>query len=156
MTMIQGVLGPIDTEDLGFTLMRHSVSEIATARERGVRTIVDLTPIDLGRDIDIIREVAEKAEVQVIAATGFYWHEEPWFVGWEADRLVDLLLRDLTVDIEGTDVKAGIIKCATDHPGVSEAQPSARPFPSGTSGTSATTCCRPCASRAWPRRRSWT
>jgi phosphotriesterase-related protein len=145
MTKINGVLGPIDCEDLGFTLMHEhilvanwamrqafpswydrearvadAVAEVAAARNRGVRTLVDLTPINLGRDIHVIREVAEKAEMQVIAATGFYWIEEPWMAGWEVDRLVDLLVGDIEKGIQGTDAKAGIIKCATDHPGGTE------------------------------------
>jgi phosphotriesterase-related protein len=143
MATVPGVLGPIDTHDLGFTLMhehilvanwamrqafpgwldrdahvRFAAGEVLAAKERGVRTIVDLTPINLGRDIDVIREVAERAEMQVIAATGLYWTEEPWLQGWEADRLVEWLLRDLTHGIQGTGVRAGIIKCATDHLGV--------------------------------------
>ncbi|MGH7318724.1 MAG: phosphotriesterase family protein, partial [Candidatus Rokuibacteriota bacterium] len=113
MAKVNGVLGPIDTAELGFTLMhehvlvanwamrqafagwldreaqvQHAAAEARAAKERGVRTLVDLTPINLGRDITVIREVAERAEVQVIAATGFYWVEEPWLQGWEADRLV--------------------------------------------------------------------
>ncbi len=143
MAKVNGVLGPIDTADLGFTLMHehimvvnwslrqafshwydreqhipHAVSELLSAKERGVRTLVDLTPINLGRDIHVIREVAEKAEMQVIAATGFYWTEEPTLIGWPTDRLVELLVQDIEKGIQGTDIKAGIIKCATDHFGV--------------------------------------
>lgn len=142
MARIDGVLGAIDTADLGFTLMHehilivswamrqafsswydrsahveHAVSEVRAAQARGVRTIVDLTPINLGRDIHVIREVAERCEMQVIAATGFYWTEEPWMGGWEVDRLVELLVSDIESGIQGTDSKAGIIKCATDHLG---------------------------------------
>jgi phosphotriesterase-related protein len=58
--------------------------------------------------------------MQVVAATGFYWTEEPWLAGQEADRLVEWLLRDLTHGMEGGSARAGIIKCATDHPGVTE------------------------------------
>ena len=97
MATVQGVLGPIDTADLGFTLMHehvlvmswsmrqalpgwlardelvaHAVAEAQAARERGIRTMVDLTPVNLGRDIAILREVAEKAEMQIIAATGTF------------------------------------------------------------------------------------
>ncbi len=143
MAKINGVLGAIETEELGFTLMhehilvanwtmrqcfsdwldlerhkREAVAEVKTARERGVNTIVDLTPVNLGRDIDVIREVAEQAELQIIAATGLYWTEEPWLQGWEPDYLVDFLIRDIEKGIQGTDAKAGIIKAATDHLGV--------------------------------------
>ena len=40
--------------------------------------------------------------------------------GWEADRLVEFLVRDITDGIQGTDIKAGIIKAATDHLGVTD------------------------------------
>jgi phosphotriesterase-related protein len=131
MPKVNGVLGPIDTADLGFTLMHEHVmvatpamrqafpdwidrdavvtnatTELRSAMERGVRTMVDLTPINLGRDITVIRDVAERTGAQMIAATGFYWTEEPWFQGWEVDRLVERLLPD--------------IKAATDHLGVTE------------------------------------
>lgn len=143
MATIQGVLGEIDTSELGFTLMHEHIfiansamrqafpgwvdepaavafatAEARAARECGVRTIVDLTPINLGRDIHIIREVAEAAEIQVIAATGLYYHEEPWMAGWEADRIVEFLVGDIEKGIQGTDIRAGIVKCATDQAGV--------------------------------------
>ena len=143
MAQVQGVLGPIDTTELDFTLMHEHIflanpamrtafddwvdvdrsiaratEEARAARERGVRTLVDLTPINLGRDIHIIREVAERSGIQVIAATGLYYHEEPWMLGWEPDRLVELLIRDIEKGIQGTDSRAGIVKCATDHDGV--------------------------------------
>ncbi len=143
MAKVNGVLGPIDTQDLGFTLMHEhimvannamlvnfsdwydrdkhvpfAVAEVLAAKARGVNTIVDLTPVNLGRDISVIHEVAEKAEMQVIAATGFYWTEEPSLLNWPEDRLVELLLRDVEKGIQGTGIKAGIIKCATDHFGV--------------------------------------
>jgi phosphotriesterase-related protein len=143
MATVQGVLGPIDTAELGFTLMHEHVlvanwamrqsfadwvdvpaqveaasHEARLARERGVRTIVDLTPINLGRDVRAMREVAERSGLQIVAATGFYWHEEPWMQGWEVERLVDFLIRDITHGIQGTGSRAGIIKAATDHPGV--------------------------------------
>jgi phosphotriesterase-related protein len=143
---VNGVLGPIDADELGFTLMHEHIlianwsmrqsfadwldldahaeratGEVRSARALGVKTIVDLTPINLGRDIHVIREVAERAEAQVIAATGFYYHEEPWMAGWEADRLVEFLLRDIERGIQGTDSKAGIIKAATAEAGVTRA-----------------------------------
>jgi phosphotriesterase-related protein len=145
MAKVNGVLGPIDTADLGFTLMHehlvvanwsmrvafsswvdvkaevaHAVEEVRAAKARGVRTIVDLTPINLGRDVHVLREVAERAGVNVIAATGLYWTEEPWIEGWEPDRLVDTLVRDVTDGIQGTTAKAGVVKAATDKLGVTE------------------------------------
>ncbi len=143
MAVINGVLGAIDTAELGFTLMHEhilvanwsmrqafadwyereshvprAVSELCAAKERGIASIVDLTPINLGRDIEVIREVAERAEMQVVAATGLYWTEEPWLMAWEPDRIAEYFVRDIEKGIQGTPVRAGIIKCATDHFGV--------------------------------------
>jgi phosphotriesterase-related protein len=145
MATVAGVLGPIDTAHLGFTLMHEHVlvanwamrqnfpdyvdtaQRIAEATEearaagtRGVRTIVDLTAINLGRDVQVIRDVARASGVQFIAATGFYWTEEPWMESWDADTLAGYLIRDLTEGMQGTTIKAGIIKCATDRLGVTE------------------------------------
>ncbi len=145
MAEVQTVLGPIDTARLGFTLMHEHVlianwsmraafadwidlpahiewaaGEVRTAKERGVGAMVDLTPINLGRDVHAIRAVAERAGLPIIAATGFYWTEEVWLSGWEPDGLVPYLVRDITEGIQGTPIRAGIIKCATDHLGVTE------------------------------------
>ncbi|MBL4583669.1 MAG: phosphotriesterase [Pseudomonadales bacterium] len=145
MSKIETVLGPIAVTDIGFCLMHEhivvsnwsmrqnfedwfnpdteipkAIDELSKAKAKGVDTIVDLTPINLGRDIDIIRRVAEKTGVNVIAATGFYWNEEPWMSGWSATQLAEFMIRDIEVGIHGTSSKAGIIKCATDHPGVTE------------------------------------
>ena len=143
MAKINSVLGVIDTADLGFTLMHEhilvtswamrqafhdwvnrdalieeAVQELRSAKQRGVQTIVDATPINLGRDIHVIREVAARAEMHIIAATGFYCFGERWLEGWEVERLVEFLLRDIENGIQGTDSKAGIIKAATDKDGV--------------------------------------
>ena len=114
MAEINGVLGPIKSEELGFTLMHEHIlianwsmraafddwvnldeviefasAEAKSALERGVKTIVDLTPINIGRDIHVIREVAARSGVQMIAATGLYYHEDPWLANWEADQIVE-------------------------------------------------------------------
>jgi len=145
MATIPSVLGPLSTDELGFTLMHEHVlianwamrqsfpdyvdvprfveaaaAELRIARERGVRTMVDLTPINLGRDIHVIRTVSERSGVQIVAATGFYWTEEPWMEAWDHDALLRFLLRDLGEGIQGTSIRAGIIKCATDRHGVTD------------------------------------
>ncbi len=145
MAKINGVLGPIDTADLGFTLMHEhilvanwsmrqafpdwvdvpAILDEATAslkeiQDLGVRTIVDLTAINLGRDIHIIREAAERSGIQIVAATGFYWTEDPFYQGWDADVLAGHQIREINEGIQGTETRAGIIKCATDALGVTE------------------------------------
>lgn len=143
---INTVLGPVDTAQLGRTLMHEhilcanwtarqsypdwldraefvslAVRMLKRLKERGFSTFVDATPPGLGRDIDIIREVSEKAQMHVIASTGFYWYEEVWLVGKETSRMVRRLVNEVEKGIQGTTSKAGIIKCATDRYGLSAA-----------------------------------
>lgn len=144
MTIIQSATGPLETKDLGFTLMHEHVvaswapmiqqypemfdrvsqmdeivAPLVAAREAGVRTMVDLSPIDLGRDPVLIREAARRSGVQIIVATGFY-HGLPHYFQFRPDQeMTDLFVRDITVGISTTGVRAGVIKCATDpemHP----------------------------------------
>src|SRR5215471_18464128 len=96
-TTVETALGPIATTELGATLMHEHIvtrspgvqenwphlwdrAEILQIAERklselhgrGIRTIVDLTTVDLGRDIGLIRDVARRARVHVIVATGVW------------------------------------------------------------------------------------
>lgn len=141
MATIQTATGPLDTDELGFTLMHEHVLvmswnyrmqypaafdrevELALAVDRlveaqavGVKTIVDLTPIDLGRDAAYIRDAAEASGMQIVVATGFYYQHP--FPGASAPSrpvaLHDLMLRDITEGIGDTGVRAGVIKCATE------------------------------------------
>jgi len=145
MAKINSVLGPIDTADLGFTLMHehfmvvnpamrlafpdwinretiiaNTVKELKIAKDNGVQTVVEVTPINLGRDIHLIREVAEKADIQTIVSTGFYYTEDPFFSYWSTDKLVEKLLPEIQKGIQGTEIKAGIIKCGTGKLGVTQ------------------------------------
>jgi phosphotriesterase-related protein len=144
MPTVNTVSGPIDTAHLGFTLMHehilvHSpgvarnfavmdrdaalegaVQKLKDVQARGVRTLVDLTPADW-RDIPFVKEVVARSGMQVIVATGIYWevpHDFRADSGRPVEYVADLFIKDITEGIMDTGVRAGIIKCATDQPGV--------------------------------------
>ena len=139
MATIQSATGPVDTSNLGFTLMHehvlvlwppmyqqypelfdreaqmaNAVGKLRNAIAAGVRTIVDLTPIDLGRDPRFIREAAEKSGMQIIVATGLYYQVPFYFHHRPDEEMTALFVRDITVGIGQTGVRAGVIKCATE------------------------------------------
>ena len=91
---------------------------MADLHARGIRTIVDLTTVDLGRDIGLIRDVARRSRVHVIVATGVWWMPQRYFSGHGVDAVAELFVRDITQGIGESGVKAAIIKCATDTAGV--------------------------------------
>ncbi|MBI2172071.1 MAG: phosphotriesterase-related protein [Chloroflexi bacterium] len=144
MATIQSVLGPVDTGDLGFTLMHEHVlsssagvkytypelvnrpwlteSVIADLREaaaEGLRTFVDVTPFDLGRDVQLLRDASRGSGVHIIAATGSHRNVPRAFLdGATPDQIADLYVREIQEGIEGTGIRAGIIKVANDQEGV--------------------------------------
>jgi phosphotriesterase-related protein len=85
---------------------------------RGIRTIVDLTTVDLGRDVGLVLEAARRSPVQIVVATGAWKRPPIYFSVHGVDAVTELFVRDITVGIGTTGVKAGIIKCATDTDGV--------------------------------------
>lgn len=146
MATVNSVLGPLDTADLGFTLTHEHIFTASAgiqqtfpelfgdfdklreqaawslneAREGGVKTIVDLSTMDLGRDIRFIKEMSERTGVQIIAATGI-WRDIPRALWLRSpDEIAALFIREIEVGIEGTGVKAGIIKVANDMGGVTK------------------------------------
>jgi phosphotriesterase-related protein len=149
---VQTVAGPVDSADLGFTLMHEHVvsadpeimanypdwwdedADVAAARAElariaglGVRTVVDLTVIGLGRDVGRVRRIAASTGLHVIAATGvyafaqlprFFTRRGPGTPNGGPDILETLFIRDITEGIAGTGIRAGIIKCVTDEAGL--------------------------------------
>lgn len=145
MATINSVLGPMDTSDLGFTLshehvivtsagiqyvypefidragsITRGVADLTEAYGEGLHTIVDVTTIDLGRDIRLLEQVSRESGVNIICATGV-WRDIPR-VFWSAtpDMVAPLFIREIEEGIEGTGIKAGIIKVANDVGGVTD------------------------------------
>src|SRR3984893_13918891 len=144
MATINSVLGPLDTADLGFTLTHEHVFTasagvwqtypelfgdvekladeaalmLTEARDGGVRTILDLSTFDLGRDVRLVADMAQRTGVNIIAATGI-WRDIPRAL-WNRspDEIAALFVREIEQGVDGTGIKAGIIKVANDAEGV--------------------------------------
>jgi phosphotriesterase-related protein len=109
------------------TAVETAVQELAGLHALGIRTIVDLTVPGLGRDTRLVAQVAERAPVNLVAATGWYTPNVlPTFFqfhgpGRQIDRtdpLIELFVRDINEGISGTGVRAGMIKVMTDTDGI--------------------------------------
>jgi phosphotriesterase-related protein len=142
---VETARGAIETTELGSTLMHEHIvtrspgvmenwphlfdragilaaseKKMADLYQRGIRTVVDLTTVDLGRDIDLIVDVAKRSRVHVIVATGVWWMPQRYFSRHGVDHVAGLFIRDITQGIGNSGVKAAIIKCATDTQGVTQ------------------------------------
>ncbi len=156
MPTIATLDGPLDTADLGTVLMHEHVfnitaeiqiahpgfngwdpeveipkarEELRGVKEAGIDTIVELSPIGLGRSLDLIRPACEGTGLNVVLATGLYTYDvlpRPWhFSGpgtlLDGDEPLDELMRaDLRDGIEGSGIVPGILKCAIDADGLTE------------------------------------
>ena len=141
----ESVLGPIDTGSLGFTLMHEhvairtpgfaenypesfdrgavveqAVADLSRLRDKGVRTIVDLTTVELGRDASLVAEVSRRSGMNIVLTTGSYHFVPSYFRPRTRERISELFVKDLTVGIADTGVRAGLIKCAVDEPGMTD------------------------------------
>jgi phosphotriesterase-related protein len=114
-------------EQEGFEKEKHvarAIDELATLKVNGIDSIVDLTVLNLGRNVELIRQVAEAVAVNVIVASGMYtFNELPPFIGVRRrllgeDPLVEMFVKDIRRGIGDSGIKAGVLKCATDKPGM--------------------------------------
>jgi phosphotriesterase-related protein len=107
----------------------EAVAKLGRLKASGVGALVDLTVLGLGRDVATVAEVNAAVDLHVVVATGLYTFDQlpgaiecrqPGSRAWPSERdvLVDLFVADITEGIAGTGVRAGILKCATETPGV--------------------------------------
>lgn len=141
---VNGALGPIDSTQLGQTLIHEHVAtadwsmraafgehfyehrvvadravhQFLRAKELGVRTVVDGTPVNMGRDVHLIREVAERTGLNFIVSSGFYSQEESYLAYRSVGEVRDFLSREFEEGIAGTDIRPGMMKAACGDAGI--------------------------------------
>jgi len=109
--------GLMDTPERRQEMVDRSVAALATAHRSGIRSIIDLTPFDLGRQAWLFEAVAERhAEhnVNIVCATGVYRWVPPIYFAWSEDEVAERFIREIEDGIDGTGPRAGIIKLAWD------------------------------------------
>lgn len=142
--LVHGVLGPLDSTELGQTLIHEhivtadwsmrmafgdhfyehqvvadrAVQQFSKAKDRGVRTVVDGTPVNMGRDVHLIREVAERTHLNFVVSSGFYALEEAYLTYRSVDEVHEFLSREFEEGIAGTDVRPGMMKAACGDAGI--------------------------------------
>ncbi len=149
MTEIQTVTGATTPDRLGRTLMHEHlaigypgsdvdwVNPGPSRRERvercvdrieemkaiGITAMLDPCPSDLGRDVELMAEVAQRTRFSLICATGLYKEAEGATAYWKfrmnfgsvVEAMAELFIRELTDGVAGTGIRAGIIKVGTGH-----------------------------------------
>jgi predicted metal-dependent phosphotriesterase family hydrolase len=142
---VQTVRGEIDPSELGFTLPHEHtqislwhipnrwdyweltrdeatiLSELAMFRAAGGGTLVDVTPIGVGRDPLWLRGLSETSGLHVVMGCGWYrqayYPAEALVDRRSVDSLADELLREISEGVGETGIRPGIIgEIGTDKP----------------------------------------
>ncbi|MCW5983111.1 MAG: hypothetical protein KIT09_33790 [Bryobacteraceae bacterium] len=131
---LPSVLGPLAAQDLGVTLPHEHIAvasqEItrsqrdsllslwdmlgAQLRQNGVRTLVELTPADSGRDIALMKEVSQSTGLNILCATGYYVASArpANFLSGGVGAAEAYMTRELVEGIGDSGVKAALMKVA--------------------------------------------
>jgi len=142
------VLGPVEGAALGrvdahehlflrspmlpgeeFQDLDRMVEEVDSVRESGIDTVVDLTPMGLGRRPTDTAELSRRTGVTVVLATGIHrkahYPAGHWAHTLAVAELVDLMVTDLETGIDNrdwqgprpmpTEVRAGIVKLGASY-----------------------------------------
>lgn len=100
-------------------LVKEAVLRLRELLQLGIRTFVDPCPIELGRDVRLLREISERSGMQIVCATGFYQEERGLPFYWRkstSDEIAEFLIHEIINGIGGTGVRPGVIKCASSAP----------------------------------------
>jgi len=88
-----------------------AASELDYFKKAGGRTIVDCTSIGINRDARKLRELAGRTGLNIIAGSGYYTADThpAGMDKWSPEEIAEQIIRDLTIGMEATDIKAGVI-----------------------------------------------
>ncbi len=152
MSFIRTITGDIAPEELGFTYSHEhivccpphwvekdeddlllddpekSLLDVRDLKDCGVKTMIDATCVDYGRDILPVAEIAEKTGMQIVATAGFnkgfLWDaripgKDITFTEWidrsSMTELIDFMIRDVEEGIGDTNYRCGQIKFGTGY-----------------------------------------
>jgi len=131
--VIMTVTGPIDPADLGPTDahdhlflqtpaqpddtmddFERAVTELEQGRATGLAAFVDLTPIGLGRQPELLREAAFRTGVTIVAASGYHrdahYSAGDWVNNASEDELTTRVISDINYGMDRTTIRSGVIK----------------------------------------------
>jgi phosphotriesterase-related protein len=141
MSAVQTVAGAVDTGSLGFTLPHEHLvfgaggwdtdivpkrtreervaeceKHVKAAYEAGVRSIFEFTTLELGRDVEVMREVSHRTGMNIVCSTGLYARMPSGY--WKrrtVEEMAEVFVHELEIGIGDTPVRAGIIKTALEQ-----------------------------------------
>jgi predicted metal-dependent phosphotriesterase family hydrolase len=96
-------------------------------KRKGCATFVECTPAYLGRDVKLLKRLANATGLQIITNTGYYGAAAEKFLpehvhASSAEQIAARWIAEWSGGIEGTDIKPGFIKAGVDKAPLTPAQ----------------------------------
>ena len=115
---------PIDKEEI----IRVGMEVAAKVQQHGVKTVVDATPNEAGRDPELLKEISERTGLHIICSTGFYYEGEgapAYFkfkqgLGTAENEIYEMYMKEITEGIGNTGIKPGVIKLGSGKDAISD------------------------------------
>lgn len=102
--------GPKGDDDCRLNLLENGTEELIWLKDRGVRNIIDVSNIGIGRDTTVLQRLQDITGINFICSTGFY--KDPFlpeFVGEKTEQeLANIMIKEITQGIENG-VRAQVI-----------------------------------------------
>lgn len=147
MSIIQTVRGPIAPEAMGVTYSHDhllwcppppydedadlrldseqaAIEELSFFKAAGGRALVEMTTSEIGRDPRALRRISEETGVHVIAATGYNVgkYSDRVVLTKSVDELSAEMVHDLQKGMDGTGIRAGVIKGSSSYQKLTEGE----------------------------------
>lgn len=131
--MIQTVLGPIEASKLGITMAHEHLSvdlgsvrgdedsiftdsplvrsEMARLRAAGVNSVVEVSCIDMGRNVSALADISRASGLHIVCSTGFYLekYHPTWLKDAPIAKIEGVFRQEFSEGIDGTGIKPGVI-----------------------------------------------
>lgn len=154
MTIVNTVLGPVSASELGKTLihehfifgypgfagdvtlgrvnreeaLRVGIDVAERVKAHGVKTVLDPTPNECGRDPLLLKQISEQTGVQIICTTGYYYEGEGATAYFKMrfsitdgeKEIYEMFMKEITEGIGDTGIKAGAIKLASSKNAITD------------------------------------
>ena len=110
-------------------MVDRAVKTLTEVAKTGVDSIVDLSVMGTGRNVPVLKRIAEHVDLNILVATGWYtYFEAPAFANLNgpgrlfdgSDPLAEMFIRDIREGISTTGVCAAVLKCSADKFGVTD------------------------------------
>lgn len=101
----------IEDEDALLDSQQLVIQELKELYKKGVRNFVEATSRGIGRNVAYAQKVATETGINIVQATGWY---QSAFLPIEVyqlsvTQLAEMMIKDITIGIKNTDIKAGVI-----------------------------------------------